>query len=241
MLRGSTSVRAIDQGGFDDDYEYIDWEGFINWEAYTMIRFEPTQVKHDHKILRAVKLKCGYCTFEQTAPLNTSAHGLGEEGDDREARKKFEKLGWRLDKKAKCPECVREEKHTDDVAASAQPALPSPPPRELTRDDRRVIIAKLQEVYVDGKRGYAPPWTDAKVATDLGCPQEWIEKLRIENFGDANGNDDILAAVIETKALHAEAMRVIKDYSHLPKMLNDLRDRLERSERILLDIEKVVK
>lgn len=57
--------------------------------------------------------------------------------------------------------------------------------REMTRTDRRVIIAKLEDVYLDEQTGYKGDWNDAKVATDLGVPLVWVETLREENFGPA--------------------------------------------------------
>ncbi len=49
------------------------------------------------------------------------------------------------------------------------------PPAELTRENRRIILAKLEEVYVDEKTGYSPGWTDAKLALDLGVPRAWVK------------------------------------------------------------------
>lgn len=54
----------------------------------------------------------------------------------------------------------------------------------IGRDERRIILAKLQEVYVDEKSGYQQGWSDEKVAADLGVPDGIVSWLRAENFGD---------------------------------------------------------
>ena len=39
---------------------------------------------------------------------------------------------------------------------------------QMTRAERRIIFAKLEEVYEDEERGYKVPWTDAAVANRFG-------------------------------------------------------------------------
>lgn len=57
------------------------------------------------------------------------------------------------------------------------------PPREMTRDERRIINAKIDEVYVDEAHGYSLGWNDDRVSKDLGVPRAWVAKMREENFG----------------------------------------------------------
>lgn len=57
------------------------------------------------------------------------------------------------------------------------------PPREMTREDRRIIFAQLEEVYVDEHTGYSTDWNDERVSKHLNCPRKWIETIREENFG----------------------------------------------------------
>lgn len=55
--------------------------------------------------------------------------------------------------------------------------------RGMSRDDRRVIFAKLNDVYLTERTGYGGGWTDKKVAADLGIPVEWVVEVRNDHFG----------------------------------------------------------
>ena len=55
--------------------------------------------------------------------------------------------------------------------------------RSMTRDERRIIFQKIDDVYVGEKVGYSAGWSDARIATDLGVPRVWVSKIRDENFG----------------------------------------------------------
>jgi len=68
-------------------------------------------------------------------------------------------------------------------------------PRDMTRDDRRIVFDKINGVYDGGH--YIAPWTDAAVAKDLGVPRDWVAKVREEFFGPAGSNpllDEYLSA-----------------------------------------------
>lgn len=82
------------------------------------------------------------------------------------------------------------------VVADA-PAMP-------TREERRIIFAKLEEVYVDEKVGYSNGWSDHRVATDLSVPRAWVEMIRAENFGDAKDNPDIREFLEKLARLESE-------------------------------------
>ena len=67
-----------------------------------------------------------------------------------------------------------------EAKREAQPIADDAP---MTRADRRIVFAKLEEVYVDEREGYRDDWSDAKVAADLGVPVGWIKEVRDDNFG----------------------------------------------------------
>jgi len=124
---------------------------------------------------------------------------------------------------------------------------------EISRADKRVIFAKLEEVYGDEKSGYKTPWTDAAVAKDLGVPQAWVSLVREDSFGPANDNAEIRdmfdrmrnylaeaqAVLAEAKAIRADGSvlverinKVAKDATEIGKKLDGLliiTDRVERS------------
>lgn len=123
-------------------------------------------------------------------------------------QKKFNQKGWTLGSNEHwdiCPDCTERKKHqkpnltvvkTEDKETEMKimntPAAPSAePPRIMQRDDRRIIFQKLNEVYLDEKRGYDNGWSDLKVSTDLGVPRAWVAQVRDENFGPVGSNPDI--------------------------------------------------
>lgn len=51
------------------------------------------------------------------------------------------------------------------------------------RTVKKLINDKLHEVYPELDAGYAPGWSDRRVATDLGAKVEWVAYIREEMFG----------------------------------------------------------
>lgn len=78
------------------------------------------------------------------------------------------------------------------------------PPREMSRDDRRVIFAKLNEVYIDESKGYDNGWSDHRVAVDLGVPRAWVASVREEMFGPDKSNAEARQLVQDGRALKDE-------------------------------------
>jgi hypothetical protein len=156
--------------------------------------------------------------------------------------RKFKEKGWEVGANEKhdyCPKCVeaqkaerraRRNKQEEPVlngktphVTSIPPAVSAEPPAEMDRAAKRLIFAKLEEVYVDETTGYKTPWTDAVVAKDLGVPQAWVATIRDDNFGPAQDNQEIremLSRVVfaateaqtvlaEAKAINAEAAKFV--------------------------------
>lgn len=83
-------------------------------------------------------------------------------------------------------------------ASPARVAIPNPPPIAapaplldggMGKAEKRIIFAKLNDVYEDETVGYADHWTDAMVAADLGVPVEWVVEVRDESFGPETNAD----------------------------------------------------
>lgn len=110
------------------------------------------------------------------------------------AAKHFQNKGWlvgSVPKKDLSPQCKRKPKRKDTAMATTQPAAEAP--REMSREDRRIINDKLDTVY--SKDCYKAPWTDVAVAKDLGVPRDWVAQVRDQFFGPAGSNplfDDYL-------------------------------------------------
>lgn len=113
-----------------------------------------------------------------------------------------------------------------NVVVSVDAALP-----ELSRADRRIIFAKLEEVYESEEAGYKSPWTDQAVARDLGShiPVGWVAQVREENFGPLRDNaeirglfDRVATNVAEAKGFLDEVKAVRKEAAELVAKVNDL-------------------
>lgn len=107
-------------------------------------------------------------------------------------------------------------------------------PATMSRADRRIIFAKLEEVYLDEERGYHAPWTDQSVAKDLGShiPVGWVVQIREENFGSVKDNGEIRAmvkrvedAAAEAKTYLSEVKQVRADAAALVEKVNALAKR----------------
>ena len=101
----------------------------------------------------------------------------------------------------------KEEPQPMTFVAQKNPLTPGPlsadPPRQMSREDKRLVYGKIDEHYLDEVRGYDSGWTDERIAKDLGVPRAWVSNVRAEMFGEAEGNGEIrrlLAEVIELKA-----------------------------------------
>lgn len=109
---------------------------------------------------------------------------------------KFSQKGWTVARNADhdlCPACTRAKMMRNKVvpiqSQAVTPVTPETPvthaeaPREMEREDRRIIFLKLNEIYLDETKGYSAGWTDKRVATELGTPVAWVRQVREENFG----------------------------------------------------------
>lgn len=124
------------------------------------------------------------------------------------------------------------------------------PPPKMTRDDRRVIFAKLNEVYQDESHGYALDWSDKRVAEDLGVPRAWVSEVRDLHFGpDRNAEfmEQIAVAqhmIEETRTLAAEAQKLADRHAAEVKALRDRIDPMlkfaEKTEKTIHAIEKAI-
>lgn len=111
-------------------------------------------------------------------------------------------------------------------------------PREMSREDRRIIFAKVDELYLDDKSGYVAPWTDSAVARDLGVPRAWVATVRDELFGPEGSNqdfDDFLAKaapiIADMKNLARSATAQLEEARQIAARVDDLERVARRIER----------
>lgn len=151
--------------------------------------------------------------------------------------KRFEAKGWRVSEKSVahdiCPKCLAGEQSARKEAAlknAVQPTvstLAAPradPPEPMTREDKRVIFAKLNEVYVDEKTGYGPGWADGRVASDLGVPLAWVLTIREENFGPDASNEEIRGLVKQAQACSDDVKKHVDTIAYLGEQIRKLQE-----------------
>lgn len=168
---------------------------------------------------RAYSIRCRECgEKEQLLPSNPSGTLPPEM-----VSKKFTQRGWRVGstpRKDLCPDCqkrpkveceeVRVAKVDKNLRAEIIDLHPKKeePVKTLDRETRRIILAKLNEVYGDERSGYHQGWSDERVARDLGIQGSWVTDLRYENFGDLPVSATDKAFLDEASKLQEELKRV---------------------------------
>lgn len=200
--------------------------------------FDAVSVVHGDRRVRAFKAACSKCGFS----TNVSVGSMFADDGNRELRlivRKFEDRGWKVSNSKthhRCPGC--EAKAIEERRnGGARPTLVkvsnkvegnvvggqtvtkqgdlAPAPSEMTKEHRRIIFIKLNEVYVSETTGYANDWTDLKVAQDLGVPRGWVEAIRRENFGEKAGNDVIGPSLEEARKVIAQGRKMLAEIDDL--------------------------
>lgn len=105
-------------------------------------------------------------------------------------------------------------------------------PREMGRDERRIITDKLDDVYDDKAGRYKAPWTDAAVSRDLGVPRSWVSDVREQFFGPEGSNE-------EFDTFMQDAAPVIADMKNLFSSLHGLVERVKAVEPKIAELERV--
>lgn len=108
--------------------------------------------------------------------------------------------------------------------------------REMSREDKRIIFAKIHEVY--GDNSYLENWTDAKVSADLGVPRAWVKTVRESDFGDEGSNEEIKEALVEARnllgqvnALGPKAESILVEIKRLTGIAENVQKKVGEIER----------
>lgn len=196
----------------------------------------------------AYRIECASCGIT-SAPVMCKGVAFPPEFLARQ----FTNKGWEVGKKDgsdTCPSCVsrraedrRRQLHLVEKETEVEKlktAIVADAPREMTREDRRIILSKLDEVYISEAVGYDRAWTDKKVAEDLGIPKAWVAKLREENFGPAT-NEDIEEFLQEARSASSDARELNGKIADIEKAMARLMIRTQKVEKIADGIEKAVR
>ncbi|RWX72544.1 hypothetical protein [Mesorhizobium sp. M2A.F.Ca.ET.039.01.1.1] len=232
--------------------------------------FDPITVPAEAGRRRVHRITCSRCPAFADVSANT--HGGSRAHDD--LFRVWGRSGWEIGSNPNrdlCPACASAKRRSAHKPKTEKPmgnkpaplnaqVIPMPAvlaatpeaPRQPSFDEKRLINAKLEEIYLDDKRGYAPGWTDKRVAEDLGVPRKWIEDLREANFGPAQDNEEIRLAIEEAHTLRNDTQKALADArrevaamrqraDQLEKLIPSLADRFADLDRKLGQIEKVLR
>ncbi|WLA75081.1 hypothetical protein QIH77_07740 [Bradyrhizobium diazoefficiens] len=202
----------------------------------------------DGKMVHGIIARCGApgCEAAIPLPVNTmqNTRGADTEIEWRFIARKLEAKGWYVGRSRnahRCPRCFNAAKFSairkaeapqNGNAMTEKLQIVKDSMRVMTREDRRIIFEKLNEVYVNDRVGYGDYWTDEKVSVDLGVPRAWVKLIRDENFGDEVGNEsirdqikearDVLAQIKAIEPRLAEAQRLIAVAGKIEKSLGEI-------------------
>jgi len=113
--------------------------------------------------------------------------------------KALDGFGWTYKKhlrQIKCVKCKKEEKQVRSVMNKVTPpkAIAScqktKAPREASREAKRRIADLLESVYMIDKNMYSGNESDQSVADTLKHPRAWVTDVRIQMYGDGEGNEN---------------------------------------------------
>lgn len=147
--------------------------------------FPEVSIPYGDKSTKAMQITCACCGGVAYFPHQTGTNRKPPIA----ATQHFQNKGWVVGnnlRKDFCPIHASPAKRKGQKAMADTVATIADKPREMSRDDRRIINDKLDEVYA--KDAYKSPWTDAAVAKDLGVPRDWVAQVRDQFFGPAGSN-----------------------------------------------------
>ncbi len=147
--------------------------------------FPEVPIAYGDKSTKAMQITCACCGGVAYFPHQT---GMNRKPPIA-AIQHFQNKGWVIGsnpRKDFCPLHASPSKRKGQKAMADTAATIADKPREMSREDRRIINDKLDEVYA--KDAYKSPWTDAAVAKDLGVPRDWVAQVREQFFGPAGSN-----------------------------------------------------
>jgi hypothetical protein len=213
------------------------------------VNFAIKPLNNGNRHMRGAFVSCGHCGVVKTVKVNTFT-GTPSDQDEIEQQfivKKLQEMGWLVGKKSeqhRCPGCYsaikasQARKNEEKVVTLPVKIAEPDAPRTMSRDDRRIVFEKLNEVYVDEKVGYGPGWTDSKVATDLGVPRAWVKQVRDEMFGPEGSNEEIRATINEAQTLLNDIRVVSNAIAEASGPLKALLDKAEQIDKRVRQIQQ---
>lgn len=137
--------------------------------------FPIERINREEQSIMAAKIECADCG---AVAYSTSRGGLNPKAHEQH----FRNTGWQVGNSPRrdiCPSCSKPksrwlQKEKPDLKVVKMEPVKAEPPREMGREDRRIITDKLDDVYDEKSGRYKAPWTDSAVSKDLGVPRMGI-------------------------------------------------------------------
>ncbi|MCM2396205.1 hypothetical protein NBH19_08950 [Rhizobium sp. S95] len=204
--------------------------------------FPEVTIPYGELSVKAMRITCAHCDGVAYFPHQTGFNRKPPVA----AAQHFQNKGWLVGsgpRKDFCPLHASPAKRKGRKNMADTKATIADKPREMSRDDRRIINDKLDEVY--GRDAYKSPWTDAAVAKDLGVPRDWVVQVRDQFFGPAGSNplfdeflketgrmNEAFSAYADSSAVAEKAMADQKrSYAELSKRMDTYRALASKVER----------
>lgn len=182
--------------------------------------FPIERIDRDGNAINAAMIECCDC--------GAKAYSVSKAGLSPVAHEQyFRNHGWTVGngpRRDKCQSCQKKGKPELKVVKAEEP----PKPREMTRDERLIIMDKIRDVH-DGDR-YGAGWSDKKLAEDLGVPKAWVEDIRENVLMFAGGhNAEYEAFMADLAPLAADAKSLVNSAR---VQLQDAKEKLEKVEAV---------
>lgn len=196
--------------------------------------FPIVKVEREGQVRQAAQIECATCNV--TAKFASTGRSISME----HAARWFRAHGWEVGNGARhdrCPDC-QQRQTAKTVSPMPDKTMAADTPREMSREDRRIIFAKIDELYLSDKTGYSPPWTDSAVARDLGVPRAWVSQVREDLFGPEGSNaefDEFLEqaapVIADLKNLHRSCTAQLEEARRIAERIEPLERLAKRIER----------
>jgi len=200
--------------------------------------------------------KCDDCAAETSfSALHDNDGGRFHKASERKlairepgmVNKRLQDMGWVVEKnRIRCPSCEakRKAKKAQDQAVKQEENTVANVTelRKPTREQRRAIIAILDEVYDATAGRYRGAETDVTVAETIGggCMFGWVVEIRVENYGDSGDNEesgklaaDLSALLDRVTAIQTEATATKLEVSRALDRVNAMAKALGPKSRVL--------
>lgn len=197
-------------------------------------RFPKETIQQGDRRLLASKIECSKCS----AVFYHTSTGRRDE-------QYFRQKGWIVGNGPAvdvCPICQKRKPALKIVKSEKMDAaateIKADPPREMGREERRIITDKLDDVYDDKAGRYKAPWTDAAVARDLGVPRAWVSDVREQFFGPECSNSDFDAFLERAAPVIAEMKNMANSLRVQCEKYKEIEPRIAELERMGRKIER---